>query len=153
MLTATDFALLGQKAPNESLAKKLHATKTTLCAIYDFAVQGGATGDVKLLDDQGNPAELPLGAIITNVIAHAIAAVTTSDSGTLALKANSSADLMTAKADSALTLNALAAGVPVGTAATAVRLTAKRRITGTIANNLTAGKVAFYIDYWLPPVA
>ena len=139
---------LDKKAPIEGLAGEVHKTKNVLKAVWDFAVQGGAVGSLLLLDDRGNPAKLPSGSIITGGLIEVITALTsTGGTGTVALTANAAADLLAAV--DADTLSALHALIPVGTAATAIKLTAERQITLTIATNaLLTGKIAVYIDYY-----
>lgn len=133
-----------------TLGSELHKTKNSVRGVYDFSVSGGAVSQINILDTDGNPVVIPSGAIVTNVIAHAVAAVTTSASGTLGLTMNSASDVCGDTAAGTLTLNALVAGVPVGTAATAVRATADRTVKAEIKTGaLTAGKVAFYIEYML----
>jgi hypothetical protein len=150
--TETKYALdrMNSTAIKYALGTKLHQAKNNVCGIYDFTTQGGATGALNVKDEDGNNVVLPAGAIITNVIAHAAVAVTTSASGTISLGANTTTDLQGATAAATLSLNALVAGVPVGTAATSVRCTAERTIQVTIATGaLTAGKVYYFIEYML----
>jgi hypothetical protein len=115
--------------------------------VYDFAVLGGAIGAVNLRSAQGAAlCQIPKNAIITNVIIDVITAGTTSASGTMALGAASTADLKAALAAASYT--GLVAGIPVGTAATAIKLAADATITGTIATGaLTAGKWNVDIQY------
>lgn len=137
-------------AIQQGLGSELHKTKNNVRGVYDFTTQGGAVSQISILDTDGKAVVIPSGAIVTNVIAHVITAVTTSASGTLGLTANSASDLCGDTAAGTLTLNALVAGVPVGTAATAVRLTAERTLKAEIKTGaLTAGKVAFYVEYML----
>jgi hypothetical protein len=135
-------------------------SKNLMRVIYDFTVNGGAVGTIPLVDDQGNAAILPQGAIVTNVTAHVLVAGTTSASGTLALGSNISAattDLMGATAMASLTLGAFVAGTPVGTAATwkgPVTAVAGSQIQATIATGaLTAGKVAYLVEYVVSTLA
>ncbi len=133
---------LGDRAVNETLH--------TLRAKYDFAVQGGATGAVTLLDvSTGQAAVLPKGAIVRDCIIDVITPATTSAAGTLALSTGkSAADLRTATAAASVT--GLLACVPVGTAATAIKMTADSTMVGDIATGaLTAGKLYVIIQYEL----
>jgi hypothetical protein len=137
-------------AIKHGLGTELSKTKNNVRGVFDFAVSGGAVSQISILDTDGNAIVIPSGAIITNVIVHVITAVTTSASGTLGLTANSASDLCGDTAAGTLTLNALVAGVPVGTAATSVRMTADRTLKAEIKTGaLTAGKVAFYVNYML----
>jgi hypothetical protein len=135
-------ARLGDK----SVAEKIH----TLRAKYDFAVQGGAVGAVTLLDvSTGKSAVLPKGAIVRHCIIDVITPATTSASGTLALSTGqTAADLKAATAAASYT--GLLACVPVGTAASAIKLTADRTMVGAIATGaLTAGKLYVIVQYEL----
>lgn len=140
--------------PLPGVGSVLDKTKCLLRAIYDFTVSGGAISTILLLDDQGNPAVLPLGAIVTNVVAHAIVAVTSAGAATVSLGsgiAGSVVDLQAATAKASLSLGAFVAGVPVGTAATwvgPVTAQAGSQVQVAIAAAaLTAGKVAYFIEY------
>jgi len=116
---------------------------------YDFAVHGGAAGDIEV---EGTP--IPSGAIIKEGIIHVKNAVTSGGSATLQIKALSTDDILASTAKASLTLNALIATVPVGTAASSIRatsnITALTFTVGTAA--LTAGKVMVALEY-VPPTA
>jgi hypothetical protein len=116
--------------------------------LYDFAVNGGAVSTINLLDEEGNAIVLPNKAIITSVFIDVVTAMTSAGgSGTISLGANTTTDLRAAV--DADTLSGISAGVPVGTAATAVKLTAERNLTVSIATEaLTAGKF-MAIVYWV----
>lgn len=152
-LTAENKFLLNrmnQMSQKVQLGTELNNCKNNIKGVYSFAASGGAVGDITLKDEDGAALVLPAGAIITNVIAHVVTACTSGGSATVALKANSAADLCAATAVASLTSNALIAGVPVGTAATAVRLTAQRTLKVTVATAaLTAGKIHYFIEYML----
>jgi hypothetical protein len=135
----TSFTGLGT-----ALDKHVNSLKCT----YDFANQGGAIGDIALKDFAGNNAVIPSGAIIRDVIIYVETALTSGGSATIAVKAQSAADLKAATAVASYSLAAVLAGVPVGTAATAIALTADRTVTITVAvAALTAGKMHVYVDY------
>lgn len=128
-------------------------TKNIMVAVYDFAVLGGAISTIPLVDDQGNPAVLPQGAYVTNVVAHVITACV-GVSGTLSLGTNLAAsvvDLVAATAVASLTIGANIAGVPVGTAATwkgPITAVGGNNIVAAIATTpFTAGKVYFVVEY------
>ena len=111
---------------------------------YDFAKDGGAVGDIEL-----GP-YLPVNAIITSGMIHVETAATSGGSATVALKVNTAEDVLAATAVGSLTLNALLDVVPVGTAATAIRTTALKKLTMTIATaTLTAGKIRVVLEYYL----
>jgi hypothetical protein len=111
---------------------------------YDFAKDGGAVGDIEL-----GP-YLPVNAIITSGMIHVETAATSGGSATVALKVNTAEDVLAATAVGSLTLNALLDVVPVGTAATAIRTTALKKLTMSIAvASLTAGKIRVILEYYL----
>jgi hypothetical protein len=156
MLTSANKTRLNAAAPFDGftgsqtgLGDLLNKTKNTARLRYDFAVNAGAVGSMNLLDENGDLFTLPSGAIITQVYIDIITAcVSTSNDGTIALKANVANDLLSAV--DADTLSGITAGVPVGTAATMVKCTAARNIVLSIAvHALTAGKFDVYIDYVL----
>lgn len=111
-----------------------------LTATYDFAIQGGAPGTFNLLGPvTRKPVVIPKGAIITDCIIDVLTPGTTSASGTMALTAQSAADLKAALAAASYT--GRVACIPVGSAATAIKLTADRTLTYTIATGaLSNGK-------------
>ncbi len=127
--------------------------------VYDFSVQGGVQGLIKLLDEQGNPAVLPNGSLIMSVIIDHVTALTSGGSATIALGANSTNDLKAATAVASWT--GLLAGVPVMTAATAVKVASGtvpiqrnnfyavgKAITITVATaDLTAGKFYAHVVF------
>lgn len=131
----------------------LDRTKCLMRAVYDFSVLGGAIATIVLNDDQGNPAILPQGAIVTNVVLHVITSVTSAGAATLSLGSGIAAsivDLLAATAKASLVPTFLA-GIPVGTAATfvgpvtAVGGSQLQVAVGTAA--LTAGKIYFLVEY------
>jgi hypothetical protein len=130
-----------------NLATTLGNTVGSMVAVYDFSVLGGAVGSVTLKDLDGNDAVLPKGAIIKNGFLRVLtAAASAGGSGTIAFGANTTTDLKTAT--DADTLSGIVAIIPVGTAATAVALTADRNLQATIATEaLTAGKIELHVDF------
>jgi len=118
-----------------------HSFVNYAMATYDFDVDGGDTGDIAL------GVTIPDNAIIIDGLLDIITpCVSVSDNGTIALKAQTAGDLLdTVDAD---TLSGVEALIPVGTAATAIKLTAARELTLTIAtNDLTAGKFIVLVMY------
>jgi len=123
-------------------------------AVYNFAALGGAIGSIGLLDDQGAPCLLPLGAVITQCLAYVVTAPVGSGAtvGATLLVAN---DLMAQTAITSLTAGVLWQGKPVtggaGAAWTVVGpVTAKlgTQLQMKIATAaLTAGVIDFYIDW------
>jgi hypothetical protein len=150
MLKAADLLFFQTHGPFEpTLAKVLHKDVGVLKCTYDFAVDAGAVGSINLKDQNGELAVLPTGAIIKQVMVSIVTAFTsTGGTGTIALTANSAGDLLAAV--DADTLSGISSGIPVGTAATMVKLTAQRQLIMAIATAaLTAGKADFYIEYVL----
>lgn len=147
---AAEFGL--NKASPEAMRKYQLGTKImknrvfNLKCKYDFAVQGGAVGSVNLLQENGQACVIPKYAIIQNVLIDVITQGATSASGTMELTAQSAGDLKAALAAASYT--GLVAGIPVDTAATAIKMTADRTIVGTIATGaLTAGKWYVHVRY------
>ena len=126
------------------IRKGLEPNKRVAYFEYDFAMDGGAVGDITLRGDR-----LPNDAVITSGMIHVNTAVTSGGSATVALKVLSAGDVLAATAKTSLTLNALLDTVPVGTAATAVRTTsAGLGVTMTVAvAALTAGKITVALEY------
>lgn len=149
---------INSAAPDESSGTEIHRCKNLAKFIYDFAVQGGATGTTaNLKDDQGNPAFLPVGAIITrsfvNVLTTFVGAT-----ATIAVQTVSAGDLLAATAVASFTAAANIEGKATGTAAnfsgpvvaTSVTLNGTQGgpvnvVIATAA--LTAGKMAIYVEY------
>lgn len=112
--------------------------------LYDFGTDGGAVGDITLRGDT-----IPSGAIITDVLIHVDTALTSGGSATVALKAESAADLNAADAISGAPWSTTGAKRGDLTATTApVKTTAARAIVATVATAaLTAGKFSVYVSY------
>lgn len=132
-----------------SLGNELNNVKSVVKAQYSFAVSGGAVGVINLLDADGKSITLPSKAIITGGYIDIITAMASSGgTGTIALGANSGVDLKAAV--DADTLSGIVAIIPVGSAATAVKLTADRVLIATVAvEALTAGKFNLFLEYVL----
>lgn len=114
--------------------------------IYDFSKVGGAISTINLRNDDQQSCTLPKNAIIRDVVIDVITAGTTSASGTMSLTAQTAGDLKAALAAASYT--GILAGIPTGSAASAIKLTADRIVTGTIATGaLTAGKWNVLIQY------
>jgi hypothetical protein len=120
----------------------------SLKCVYDFSVQGGAIGTLNLLDVVGKPCVLPNKAIIRDVLIDAVTTLTSGGSAVVGLSSGKTAGDMKANATAFSAYTGLVAGVPVGTAATAIKLTADVKPTITIATAaLTAGKLNVHIKY------
>lgn len=113
--------------------------KFTAKAVYDFAADGGATGDISL----ANTEVIPNNAVIVSVALYTEAAVTSGGSATLQVKAGG---IACTAAIAKATLSDESVNVDVaGAKATASE--AIKVIVGTAA--ITAGKVNIFVDYFL----
>lgn len=112
--------------------------------LYEFALDGGAVGDIALRGDT-----LPSGAIIVDAYLHVDTAVTSGGAGTVAIKVESAADIAAAAAVSGAPWSSTGAKRATFTATTApVKTTAARSITATVATAaLTAGKFSVIVEY------
>ena len=123
------------QAPSHEQARHL------VVASYDFAKHGGAIGDIVL-----DTSALPDNAIITQAWIDVVTAPTSGGSATMALTVQSAGDIKAALAVASWT--GIVACVPVGTAASAIKLTAERKVTMAIAvAALTAGKIKVFVEY------
>jgi len=132
-----------------SLGSVLRQAHNVLICTYSFATQGGAisTINLKQLDAVSN-CSLPDNAILWDGVMDWVTPGTSGGSATVSLGANTTTDVVGATAVASLT--GLVAITPVGTAASAVKLTAARNITASIATaTLTAGKLRLFLHYSL----
>jgi hypothetical protein len=113
-------------------------------AEYDFAVDGGAISDIALRGDK-----IPQGAIITDVLLHVDTVLASGGAATVALKAESAADLNAADAFDGAPWSTTGPKRADLTATTApVKTTAERSITATVAGApLTGGKFRVLVEY------
>lgn len=113
---------------------------------YDFAVEGGAVGDIDLHTDS-----LPSGAVIMGGYVDVITPPTSGGAATLAIKAEGAGDIVAAAAISGAPWSTTGrkSVIPVFTGATTVKTTAARKLRATVAvAALTAGVfdvVLFYV--------
>jgi hypothetical protein len=117
-------------------------------AYYDFAVDGGAIGNITLRGDS-----VPSGAIVTESFVNVVTGVTTTGgTGTLALKVEGTGDLRVAGTAAAGTPAVDTAGprrLLVNGTSTPVKTTADRPITLAVATNaITAGKFSVTLAYY-----
>lgn len=117
-------------------------------APYDFAIHGGAISAIDL------SVEIPDNAIILDGMVDVITTLTsTTDAATVAVSVEGADDMVAAIAISDVSNPwdvGLRAIVPLGTAATAVKTTAARAVTVTIATEaVTAGKFIVFLRYVL----
>jgi hypothetical protein len=114
---------------------------------YDFAVDGGAAGDIDLTSS----AQIPAGSYITHGFVEVDTAVTSGGAATVAVKVEGAADIVAAAAVSGAPWSTTGRKsiVPAATGATSVKTTAARKIQATVATaDLTAGAfdvVLFYV--------
>lgn len=112
---------------------------------YDFAADGGAVGTITLRGSGHAP--IPNGSIILAGCVEVLTAVA-SATGTVALTAESAADILAATGAAGLTLGVKSV-IPAGTGATAVKTTADRSPSMAIATApLTAGKFRLRLLYF-----
>lgn len=113
--------------------------------LYDFAVDGGAVGDITLRGDT-----VPSGAIVTMVVIDVETALTGA-TATVALKLNGAADLNAADAVSGQpwsTTGAKNGDTQFTVTANIVKTTAVRSIVATVGTAaLTAGKFSVVVGY------
>jgi uncharacterized membrane protein len=123
--------------------KAQYGFKKEATGVWDFAVDGGAVGNYVLFS-------LPKNTVITNIIIQCITTPAPTTTSTFALQANTAGDLLAATAvGSNWNAGKLVAGIPVGTAATSVLLTADRDITLVIGTQaFTAGKFVVHCEYF-----
>lgn len=128
--------------------------KRTAKVVFDTAKNDSAGVSNKTIAAHGTGVFIPDGAIITNSFYDVSTTFTSAtDAGEIAFHANAANDIKTATAIGTGTtyddVTATVAGTPVS-AATAIKLTAKREITATVSvEALTAGRLVWYIDYVL----
>jgi hypothetical protein len=117
-------------------------------ARYDSAVDGAGVGAHVLRGDW-----IPKGAVIIDTLIRVITpGDSANDTATIALSAESGADLLTAAVISGAPFSAAGAKRGTLTATTApVTTTARRQITATVAvQALTAGRFTVYVRYLKP---
>jgi hypothetical protein len=154
---AAQRAEANRAAPNEFLGEAVHKTKNMLVAVYDFSVLGGAVGSINLVDDAGNAALLPVGAVVTEVICAVLTTVTSGGSATISCDLLVAADLMAATAKASLVQTAgsqYTLGKPVMSdvskfvgPVSAVGGSNVAVTVGTAA--VTAGKIKYFIQYFI----
>jgi len=113
-------------------------------AEYDFAVDGGAIGDITLRGDQ-----VPSGAVIVDALLHVDTILASGGAATVAVKVESAADVNAAAAISGAPWSSTGAKRATFTATTApVKTTAARSVVATVATAaLTAGKFRVLVRY------
>lgn len=111
---------------------------------YDFAVDGGAVGDITLRGDR-----IPSGAIVVDALLHVDTVLTSGGSATVAIKVEGGTDINSAAAISGAPWSTTGAKRATFTATTApVKTTAARSIAATVGTAaLTAGKFSVLVSY------
>lgn len=115
-------------------------------ALYDFATDGGATGDITLRGDA-----LPSGALIVSAFIVVDTVPTSGGAATIAIKTEGAADINAADAVSGAPWSST--GVKradaLVAANTGVKTTAARSVVATVATaTLTAGKFSVIVEYY-----
>lgn len=121
--------------------------RKTLIGEYDFAVDGGAVGTITLrgVDSVGN--SVSAGSVITGGYIDVLTGVA-SATGTVAIQIESAGDLLAAVSPTAALTVGRKSIIPAGTGATAIKTTAARSLTLTVAvAALTAGKLRVVVFY------
>lgn len=114
---------------------------------YDFAVDGGAVGDIVLTSDK-----IPANAYIVYSLIEVETALTSGGSATVALKSEAAADLLAATAfgSAPWVSTGRKSGIPVSTGATTVKTTAARDLVATVAvAALTGGVFDVVVGYFI----
>lgn len=141
---------LNQASPN-AMAKDRLGSRVVMAQVrtailrYDYAKQGGTNGTIALVSELGKPWTLPKGAVITGCFIDV--ATTPTGAGTISIGTGASAtDLKGATAIASYT--GIVACVPVGTAATAIKLSADQSPYITVASGpVTGGKFNVLVQY------
>jgi hypothetical protein len=129
----------------------LSGKKQVMKLSWDYATQGGASGTAMQLRSSAQTSGnyLPKGAIVSDCIIDIRQTIVTANGASMNIgTGQSSADLKNALSASAAT--GLVACIPVGTAASSVKLT-DNRIPQVIftSGTVTAGQMSVLIEYWL----
>lgn len=108
-------------------------------ALYDFATDGGAVGDIAL------GLKVPANVVILYATLNVRTAPTSGGAATVALKLQDAADVLAATAIASVT--GLVDGVPDFAATNAIKTTAERELTMTVAvAALTAGQIEIHLQ-------
>lgn len=118
----------------------------TVRARYDFAVDGGAVGDIDLTKS----ASIPANALILGGVVEVDVVPTSGGAATVAIKVEGAGDIVAAAAISGAPWSTTGrkSVVPVFTGATSVKTTAARKVQATVATAaLTAGAFDVVLVY------
>ena len=116
---------------------------------YDFAVDAGAVSNISLRDREGVVITIPDNAVVYNVFIDTITVPdSAADGSSVGFGVVSVGDVKAAVAEASIT--GLLNGIPVGTAASSIKLSADKIPFISIAlEALTSGKVDVYFDYYI----
>jgi len=104
---------------------------------WDFARDGGAVGDIAFRGPK-----IPNGFRITSTFIEVVTGMTAGSNGEIGITMNSTGDLKASAVVTGYASAGVVAGIPVGTAATAVKATADRTIYLNVSvAAVTAGKL------------
>ena len=114
-------------------------------ALYDFATDGGGTGDITLRSNES----IPSGAIILDALIHVDTVLTSGGAATVAIKVEGAADINAADLISGAPWSSAGAKRGDFVATTApIKTTAERSVVATIgAAALTAGKFWVAVEF------
>lgn len=143
------------------LGSVIREAHTTAVCVYDFATQGGAIGQIKLLArDLITPCLLPGKAVVRNGFVDVTTALTSSGSATVSFSSGKTdADLRMAIAYTSLTASQYSVSPAFATVSTYLKLTNANTIVNGVNLNayqpyitvataaLTAGHLRVFIDY------
>ena len=136
--TRTKAGKLASNRVNRREAAVLGFAKQVQTCLWDFAVDGGAVGDISF------GVKLPANAVVTGLFTDEQTAVTGADSITIKAGSTSLSGALDLTASSGVGSRALASS------ATAIKLSAESELKITIATNAaTAGKVRFAVEYYI----
>ncbi len=147
--------LLNQASPGAMAKARLgdilmKRSERSIKCVYDFAKKGGAIGAIVLVDEQGMACKIPNKAIVRDVLIDVITAPTSGGSATIAIGSGTMSASNFKAATAIASYTGLVAGIPIGSAATAVKMTSDQSPKITIATAaLTAGKLNVHIKYQL----
>lgn len=150
---------IGERQDDPSLKTallQLQRDCVTLIGLYDAtsaSYSAGVAGTYSLLDQNGRALILPAKCVVKQVMIYVGTAAVSGGTPNISVGYSGSVQALVANtAHSSFTLDAVLAGVPVSTAATAVALTADTTVQVVIGTGgLSVGKFAVIIDvYELP---
>lgn len=115
--------------------------------VYDFAVNGGALGNISLSSPTGSAFTLPLHALVKSVLVKVATTCTSGGSATVSVGNTSDVDMyLAAVAVGSLTADYIGTAIGTPVAVTAANL---QDVTLTIATAaLTAGKIEVHVEYY-----